>query len=139
MSSLVRKAVLFHGEWPERFSEIAERNWHGVVLGGKARTLSVHFMGINLDPSTHSDVACQLVRYPAVATVAWIKEASERLIAGDLKWEWIQAQDFSRQLSNACSVDIVAAMNFPVDTTRMDEVYVVSFILKRRTSVLERL
>ena len=138
-TNLTRKAISFTGEWPDRFTELAERNWHGVMLGGKSRILSARFMGVGLDRQTHSDVACQLVRYPITSTVAWITEASERMIAGRLTDEWVKQQEFSSQLYAACAVDIVAVMNFPIDSLHMDEVYVISFLLKRRNSVLERL
>ena len=128
---LKRKAHNFDGEWAERFSQIAERNWTGVEIGGKKRKLKLTFMNVNLEKNVHHKAIMTIIKFPVVDLVCWAKETAEKLINDEMTLDWMENQDIYKEFVENGGIKITAVWNFPSEGPTVDDIYPLAFLLKQ--------
>ena len=78
--------------------------------------LSVSFLDKDLTTKQRSDFASFLSSRKSIHMAQWFASIIPRLYGDAITQEWVESQDFARDLRNNCGIKIVMITNFPCDT-----------------------
>ena len=119
-----RKAVLFDPNWPTTFSTMAERKWSmhiGPPIGPKLTVLHSSYHETDLTWRQRRAFQEFLTSRETPYMHRWLESVTHEFLCNRLTENWINSQDFCKDLKAVCDARIVAVFNFPCANEELPE------------------